>query len=90
MKERMQNSLALGGALLVLIACGTVTHGTPRTVAKAPASALNVSLTIYGHFSGGNLPGTVTIEARFADASGGFALSGKQRMVLRWRYADGA
>jgi hypothetical protein len=82
-KERISILLALGGTLLVLIACGFVpTHGTPRTVAKAPASALNVSLTVSNQFAGADLLGlTVTIEARFADASGTFDLSGKQKIT---------
>ena len=56
-KERISILLALGGTLLVLIACGVPTHGTPGTAAHVPASALNVSLTIPLNSSGAILLG---------------------------------
>jgi hypothetical protein len=81
-KKRISILLALGGTLLVLFACDSVpTHGTTIPAAHVPASAVNVSLTIASQFIGGNPPGTVNIIAIFANASGTFVLSGKQKFT---------
>lgn len=69
--------LPLGGALVILLACGAA----PNTVATAPASTMNLSIRIDNQLIPDSTGTMVSIYVTFSNASEGFVLSGKQTLT---------
>src|SRR5215472_16302717 len=76
-KGRLRLMLPLIFALGVFLACGAA----PNTVARAPASSMNLTILIEGQFAS-NSPGTIiAVSAEFSNATEDFVLSGKQSLT---------
>jgi hypothetical protein len=77
-KRRIQYTLLLGLVLALLVFCGYKPVSL-RTLSRAPASAIRLSIAITGQYATPYTAASeVTALVTFSDASGSFALSGKQ------------